>query len=219
MKARNFFPLLFLIAGCIGEDVVPDFVEPKIIIQNPIVNLQVGDMHTLSARVLDNTGAPVEAEVNWTSSDESIMVVSQAGTIEGISEGTATVTAQSDTLSTTIDITVSMEETEEMNFRTANIQTTSSYPLSGTAILTIEPGTMKLDLLEDFNTTSALPGLYVYLTNNPNTIDGALELGPVEEFTGAQEYAVPAEVELFTYNFVLFYCKPFLVKVGDAELD
>jgi len=209
---------MFLLTGCIGEDIISDFVEPQIIIENPIVNLKVGDMYQLNAILLDDTGKPTSGEVFWNSSDEEIMTVSENGLLEGISEGVVTITANSDQIQSSIEIMVSLEETVEMNQRIAEVRTTSSYPLSGTAVLHIESGNSRLELLEDFQTTSALPGLYIYLTNNPNTIDNALELGPVVDFSGAQSYAVSAEVELFTYNYVLFYCKPFVVKVGDGEL-
>jgi hypothetical protein len=210
--------LVLFLGGCIGTDIVPDFVEPTIVIENSIVNLQVGDTFQLTAVYFDSTGSPTNEELLWSTSDDQVLEVSGDGLIEGISIGVAIITAQRNEMMASVEIEVSMEETEVMNARTADIRTTSSYPLSGIATLTIDGSNSRLDLSEDFSTTDRLPGLYLYLTNNPGTINGALELGPVEQFEGAQTYEVPDDVELFTYNYVLFYCKPFTVKVGDGEL-
>jgi len=208
-----------LFTGCIGTDVIMDFVEPQIIIENTVINLQVGDTYSLSAVYLNNTGQPTNEEILWNSSNEQILTVTQDGVLEGISVGVATITAQRNEVQSSVDIMVSQDQTVIMNERMADIMTTSSYPLTGTAILTIDSINHKLAFLEDFSTTSSLPGLYVYLTNNPNTIENALEIGAVKEFDGAQTYTIPDTVQLFTYNYVLFYCKPFIVKVGDGELN
>lgn len=64
-----------------------------------------------------------------------------------------------------------------------------------------------------------MPGLYVYLTNNTNTINNALEVAKVKAFSGAQSYEITEDIDLTTYDFVLFYCKPFLVPVGEGELN
>jgi electron transfer DM13 len=153
------------------------------------------------------------------SSNGQVLTVTQDGVLEGISVGVATITAQRNEVQSSVDIMVSPGETVIMNERIADIMTTSSYPLTGTAILRIDSVNHSLDFLEDFSTTSSLPGLYVYLTNNPNSLNNALEIGAVEKFNGAQTYSVPDTVQLFTYRYVLFYCKPFTVKVGDGALN
>ncbi|MEM9549152.1 MAG: hypothetical protein AAGA77_24405, partial [Bacteroidota bacterium] len=63
-----------------------------------------------------------------------------------------------------------------------------------------------------------LPGLYVYLTNNRNTTANALEIGAVEVFNGAHTYTVE-DVGINDYKFLLYFCKPFNVKVGDGEIN
>ena len=94
----------------------------------------------------------------------------------------------------------------------------SSYQLDGKA--TLKPGAqLQLILSSDFETTNALPGLYLYLTNNPSTINNALEIGAVKAFSGAQVYDVPAGVGLQDYSHILFYCKPFVVPVGAGKFE
>ena len=80
-------------------------------------------------------------------------------------------------------------------------------------------GGLKLIFSEDFKTTDALPGLYVYLTNNTATINNALEVGEVVQASGAQEYDLPRGVQLFDYSHVLLYCKPFRVAVGEGKFE
>ena len=63
-----------------------------------------------------------------------------------------------------------------------------------------------------------LPGLYVYLSNNPNSVSGALEIGPVEVFEGAHDYTISG-LDITTYAYVLYFCKPFNVKVGHGDIE
>ena len=41
----------------------------------------------------------------------------------------------------------------------------------------------------------------------------------VQVFDGAHEYALPAGIGLLDYDYLLYYCKPFGVKVGDGAID
>jgi len=60
--------------------------------------------------------------------------------------------------------------------------------------------------------------LYVYLTNNPSTTAGALEIGKVTVFEGTHIYTIEGDIPLNQYNYLLYFCKPFNVKVGDGEI-
>jgi alpha-tubulin suppressor-like RCC1 family protein len=57
------------------------------------VTLQPGNTQQYEAIVRDTDGNPMTADVVWTSSDESISTVDQAGLVTAISAGTATITA------------------------------------------------------------------------------------------------------------------------------
>lgn len=60
----------------------------------------------------------------------------------------------------------------------------------------------------------------MYLTNNPNSIANAYEIGEVTIFDGAHSFELDAnEVGLTDFDFVLYFCKPFNVKVGDGQFD
>ncbi|MDX1410367.1 MAG: DM13 domain-containing protein, partial [Saprospiraceae bacterium] len=108
----------------------------------------------------------------------------------------------------------------EPGVRTGTLQTTSSYVLEGSFALSQEADVLTLALAESYRASSSLPGLYVYLSNNPNSTNGAYEIGVVTVFSGAHTYDIPAsEVDLQQYAYVLYFCKPFNVKVGDGAFD
>ena len=75
-----------------------------------------------------------------------------------------------------------------------------------------------IDIDDTYVADAGLPGLYIYLSNNPNSIANALEIGEVTVFEGEHNYEVP-NVELNEYNFLVYFCKPFNVKVGDGAID
>jgi len=79
-------------------------------------------------------------------------------------------------------------------------------------------GGVALNIADNYKTTSALPGFYVYLTNNPNSINDAVEIGEVTIFEGAHSYEILG-VGLTDYDYVLYFCKPFRVKVGDGKIE
>ncbi len=111
-----------------------------------------------------------------------------------------------------------MGATSSNTIRSGVIQTTSSYVMEGDFEIRIEAGQLLIDIADNYWASFALPGLYVYLTNNPNTTANALEIGAVEVFNGVHQYLVN-DVGLNDYNYLLYFCKPFNVKVGDGEIQ
>ena len=94
---------------------------------------------------------------------------------------------------------------------------------SGTALLLESDGTTVLRL-EDFETTNG-PDLRVYLAvaespDQPDDLDaGYLDLGKLKGNKGNQNYEIPADVDLSSYNSVVIYCKPFHVIFTVASLN
>ena len=103
--------------------------------------------------------------------------------------------------------------------RTGSLQTTSSYLLEGDFVLSEIDGILTLSFASNYKASTALPGLYVYLTNNPNTTSGAYEIGKVTDFNGVHTYTLPSSIGIMDYDYVLYFCKPFNVKVGDGQFD
>ena len=50
---------------------------------------------------------------------------------------------------------------------------------------------LELQFASNYTASSALPGLFIYLSNNANTNGDALEIGPVTDFSGAHSYTIP----------------------------
>lgn len=216
-KIASFLSIC-LCMSCIGTDVIDDFVEPTVSIDNPIESLRVDNTFQFTATYRNNVGAPAPASFEWRSSDETVLRIDNEGLALGVKEGEATVYAMANGITDSLFLEVGDTTIIGLNERLASLRTVSSYPLSGNALLRKEGGRTFLELDESFVTTSALPGLYVYLTNNTSNINNALEVGKVVAFSGAQTYEIIEDIDLTTYDFVLFYCKPFLVPVGEGEL-
>lgn len=215
-----YYVILFVLAiqSCIGTDIVDDFVEAKVSIDNPITSLKKDNTYQFEATYLNNIGIPEPAIFQWNSSDESIVQIDNEGLAEAVGKGKAIITATANGISDMLSLIVSDTTIGSFNERVAELSTVSSYPLDGKVILRKTGGKIILEFDNSFNTTSALPGLYVYLTNNVSTINNALEVAKVAAFTGAQSYEIAEDISLTEYAFVLFYCKPFLVPVGNGEL-
>ena len=147
------------------------------------------------------------------------------GLASAIAQGNALIYADVDladgrTLREEMAIEISMVTTvvEAPTSRTGTIQTTTFYDLAGDFEISEVDGKLVINIADNYVASSALPGLYVYLTNNPNSIGDALEIGEVEVFEGAHSYELE-NVGLTDYDYILYFCKPFRVKVGDGEIN
>jgi len=221
-----FFGLLLsLLSSCIGDDIIADEVPERLRINNRIDSLKLGDSFQFEVMFFNNIGQPEERQVSWSTSDANTISVDQNGLATAHEMGTATITATVNLpdkapVEDSFEVVVSdvTTEVEENGNRSGMIKTTSSYVLTGDFEFFEEGTALTLSFAENYAASSALPGLYIYLTNNPNTITGAYEIGEVTKFSGAHTYEIPADVGLDTYNYVLYFCKPFRVKVGDGEI-
>jgi hypothetical protein len=78
---------------------------------------------------------------------------------------------------------------------------------------------LRLSLGDDYKASTSLPGLYIYLGNNPNSIADAYEIGAVTVFQGAHFYDLPESIGLYDNSYILYWCKPFGVKVGEGKIQ
>lgn len=216
---------MLILTSCIKDDIINDFVEPDLRITNIINELQVDDNHTLNSMYLNNVGIEEQTTVTWSSSSENIALIDNNGTITAISEGTSIITAEVtiDNIISTAMITVAVVVDPVTNppseEKTGSIITTSSYALEGSFNITAtNQGGIEIRIDENYHASSSLPGLYIYLSNNPNTTNGAFEIGPVTIFDGAHNYEIE-NIGINDYKYILYWCKPFNVKVGEAEIE
>ncbi len=214
--------LFFALSGCIGEDIVFDEVEPVIRITNPIISLEIGNTYQLQFMMTNDIGMSVTPEnTSWTSSDESIAQIDAEGVVSGIDYGVVTITLTANygifEVTTTLDIDISDDTIVIDGVRFGTVSTTSSYTLRGDFELKQEGENIVLSLASNYVADTRLPGLYLYLTNNPNSPSGGHELGAVQIFTGAHSYVISG-VGLYDFDYVFYYCKPFHVKVGHGQI-
>lgn len=167
-----------------------------------------------------NVGSPTA--LTWMSSDETIIKIDPNGTITAVSAGTATITVSfSHSNTTLIDLNVirvnALEKEETTSFE-GNLETKSGYTLEGSFTFSKTDDGILLALGDDYKASSTLPGLYVYLSNNTNTTAQAYEIAAVKIFSGAHSYLLPSSIGIKDYQYILYWCKPFNVKVGEAKI-
>lgn len=215
------FSLLSL-SSCIQDDIVFDTVEPVLQINSTVDTIAIGSSFQFEASYRNNVGIEEEVEIIWESTQADVISIDGNGFAEALQSGRTVITAIVD------DGVTRLEDSREVHTgevttvadtgRSGTIITTSTYLLTGDFMLTEDGNAVTLDIAENYQASTALPGLYVYLTNNPNTTANALEIGAVEVFAGAHSYTIP-NVDINDYSYVLYFCKPFNVKVGDGEIQ
>jgi len=221
--------LLWLLLGlgltsCIQDDIIDDLVTESLQITNPIDTLAFGESYQLETRFTNNIGQTETPTLQWWSSDETILSVTNTGLLNGVAKGSAQIFVALasndlpdliDTLSIVVDEETSIVDT---GGRSGSIQTTSSYVLTGDFTVTQEGTSLRIDFKDNYEASRALPGLYLYLTNNPSSISGALEVAKVATFDGAHSYVIE-NLNIQEFDYLLYFCKPFRVKVGDGTIN
>ena len=202
--------------------------------------VQVSFVTALGNTISDKTSFPVREVVTaitetttmtidsgtttTTTSDVNTSTIDSGTATSTLTDTSTTTTSVSDTSSTTTD-TDSTPTVDDDVVVTApqsyqgTIQTTSSYKLTGSYEYGLnDAGQLVLDIAGNYEASTALPGLYVYLSNNPNSTSGSYEIGEVTVFNGAHSYTLPSSVDISDYKYILYWCKPFNAKVGDSTI-
>ncbi len=214
--------LTIALVGCIGDDFVDDFVDPIVRINASADSIAVGDMFQFEAMYLNNVGMIEEIDFEWSSSNPSIITIDQDGLATGVMEGSSTLTVTysdgTSQLTDQTEVIVGENTTVSTEEKSGTVATTSTYTLEGDFTMVADNGNLLLTLADNYKASSALPGLYVYLSNNKNTIVGAYEISKVTTFSGSHTYMID-DVGINDYSHLLYFCKPFNVKVGDGEIQ
>ncbi|MFK7971620.1 MAG: Ig-like domain-containing protein [Bacteroidia bacterium] len=211
------------LTSCIGTDIIPDRVDPELRISNPVDTIGISTDYQYEASYFNTIGLPdPAASISWESSNPDVIAIDENGLARAVSLGNARITASVQQDSGVVEdfneVAVG-ESTVNNSEQSGTIQTTSSYKLTGDFVIRSNgDGGIDIVIADNYEASTALPGLYLYLTNNPNTVAGAKEIGKVQTFKGAHQYTVD-DAELFTYSHLLYFCKPFNVKVGDGAIN
>ena len=229
MKRNNFFKFLLFICflqSCVENDIINDTVDETLSINNPIEKLTINETYQYTTKYTDNIGITQSPTIDWSSSNQNIISVTNTGLIKAITVGEAIIIAKTSSATGKIieiknKVTATAETIDNSGpkQKTGTIRTTSSYALTGTFTLKEIPNSndLELSINTDYNASTSLPGLYLYMTNNPSTNGGAKEIQKVAIFNGAHKYII-TDIGINEFKYLLYWCKPFRVKVGDAEI-
>lgn len=175
---------------------------------------------TMTTDTVTTTSTPSGTTSNTTDSNisTSTTISNTATTTTNTATLTTTDTDSTANTSTTIGDDDDVVVTAPQSYQ-GSIRTTSSYKLTGSYEYGLnDAGQLVLDIAGNYEASTALPGLYVYLSNNPNSTSGSYEIGEVTVFNGAHSYTLPSSVDISDYKYILYWCKPFNVKVGDSTI-
>ncbi|MDH3648602.1 MAG: hypothetical protein OEQ53_02910 [Saprospiraceae bacterium] len=199
-------------------------MDPEVRIVNPIDTLALGSNYEFLYRYFDQTGLETELPGGiWSSDNPSAISITTDGFATGVSIGSALISVQiqsengSDVRAEHL-VHVGATTSSTNTLRKGSLRSTSSYKLQGDFTAEQMGSMVILSFEANYEASSSLPGLYAYLTNNPNSVNNAFEIGAVEIFKGAHTYEIE-NISLNDYSHLLYYCKPFRVKVGDGELE
>lgn len=212
-----------LLISCIGDDIIDDRVDPELRLTSSVDTLALGTEFVFKVVYFNNVGVEESiSNLSWTSSAPEIISIDNAGKAKALSLGSSTLKAQFQVpngpiLIESFVVHVGQTTIVSSSSRKGSLKTTSSYLLEGDFELSAKSEGVELVLASNYKASSSLPGLVVYLTNNPNSTANAFEIAPVKVFNGTHKYEIK-NVKLNDYNYVLYYCKPFNVKIGDGLL-
>lgn len=205
--------------------VLPEAEGEEVLFQNEASQIIEGEEIQILYQYYDTSGKQSDTDVTWSSSNEDVVRVSNMGVLSAVASGQATITVvkSSDNQAlNSFEVEAIVDDTPSSAVRAGTITTTSSYLLEGEFSFTNIEGGIRIDISENYKASTALPQLVVYITNNPNTInpDVSLEVASVTVFEGAHSYDVIMDgLDENTYDYILYYCKPFAVKVGDGKIE
>ncbi len=188
---------------------------------------------TISPKVVTEISTETTDTTTSTTDTSTSTSDTSTATTDTATSTSDTATSTSDTSTATTNTTTSTNTVNEDNndndggdggivvapqFFEGQIRTTSSYTLEGNFRYEHNGTQIILSIDDSYRASSSLPGLYLYLTNNPNSPEDGFEVGAVSVFSGAHSYTLPASIGLMDYKYLLYWCKPFRVKVGDAQI-
>lgn len=224
LKVFGFMIFILGLNSCIGDDIIEDKIDPVVRILNPVDTIEINTSYQFEATYFNNVGQEEMNTLTWTSSDESIISITSDGNATAHELGNAlimieTTSADGEVVTDEYAVVVGNSTVVVSMIRTGTVQTTTFYDLEGDFSMEEIDGKLILSFADNYKASANLPGLYVYLSNNPNTLAGAFEIGAVTVFDGAHSYELDSSVGLTDFEYVLYFCKPFNVKVGDGQFD
>ena len=208
--------------SCVGDDFLEDFVGQSLRITSSIDTLEINTNYQFEKMYLNDIGQEETADVLWSSSNTDIIEIDQNGLATALAKGTTTISVEFDSgeaiLKDSTQVVVGETTVATENRIEGRVETTTFYELEGDFVYREEDGKILLEFGSDYVASNRLPGLYIYLSNNKNSVSDAFEIGKVTTFSGAHTYEIEG-IGFKDYQHIVYFCKPFNVKVGDGDLD
>ncbi|CAD5253862.1 MULTISPECIES: DM13 domain-containing protein [unclassified Imperialibacter] len=180
------------------------------------MRVEAGESVDLNAFVYNSADVTIDdIEVTWSSTDPAIASVDNEGLVLGVADGTTNIIASADGVnSEPYQIIVG----GEFGVRTGSFVGKGGYNVSGDVRVSIlDSNALQVSLQDNFNSNNG-PGLFVYLSNQDNSVAGGKELAALASTTGPSSYRADG-VAIDDYKYVIILCKPFNVVFGLAELN
>lgn len=190
-------------------------VPAKVVINNTDTSAMIGSEVQLSAEVFNIDGLMLNAEtIFWMSDDEAIATVDEFGLLDVLSAGSVNITASVGNVRSPVFTLIARVEN---NRRVASFQSVGGYNASGEATLQVTAeGILEIVFAADFSVDDG-PGLEVFLSNTPSPTVNSVNLGLLQATSGLQTYAVPTNVLIDDYAWIIIHCVPFDLVFGRGE--
>lgn len=211
----------FSLASCIGTDVLEAEVFPeRIQITTLADTIKVGDSFQFDAVFFNTSGEVEETSLNWESLDNNIVAIDQTGIATAVTAGETKIFVQAGLVTDSVMVTAgAVTVSGNTGARTGTFVGLNNYNVSGGfSMELVGESSVRLSFDENFSTSNG-PGLFVYLSNNENSVSGGIELGDLKSNRGVQTYDFDQPDLFNAYSYVIIYCKPFGVPFGRGAFD
>jgi len=189
----------------------------SVVVTPEIGQISVGQTLQLSAVARSLSGEELpDSSFTWSSSAGEVASVDVSGLVSALSPGTAAIVA------TAAGISSRPAQIEVLGRTRSGVfsgNPVNHYQVAGSVTLAQQPaGGLLLSLGSDF-VSSAGPGLDVFLSHGSFVNSDSRSLGRLQSFSGAQTYAVPSDIGIDSFDWVVIHCVPFNATFGYARLQ
>ena len=199
----------------VGVAADPDQVALVQIAQSRF-DLSPGESTQLSAQSVNARGETLERTYTWRSSDAEIATVDATGQITAIAPGDATITAETDGVTSNLVRLMVLGPGRTGMFMP---NPASDYTCQGTATLQAsDAGGLEVVFGSDFRVSNG-PRLEIFLSTTNVVGPGSVNIGQLQANTGMQVYPVPAGTELTDFGWIIVHCVPFNITFGFAQIQ
>lgn len=222
MKIRRYLALLpIVLCACIGTDILETEVFPEEIqITSRADTIKVGESFQFRAVFFNAIGEREEVPLLWQTEESGIITIDENGLATAVSPGTTNISVRAGVVSDTVQVTAgSSTVSATPGLRMGTFVGLNNYRVEGSFQMElVNDSFVQLNFESNFSTSNG-PGLYVYLSNNQNSVSGGLDLGELKANTGAQTYEFNNPGLFNAYQYVIIYCKPFGVPFGRGTFE